>query len=83
MRQTLYFQFLKEIIKEAIEYSDGTPTGISTYLTNKKAPGFFSRPEKREALSRAKKVFATTQDRPLWFVLSCLGLKQNDLEKSE
>lgn len=80
MKHALYLQYLKIIVKEAIENSDGTAAGASDYLNRMKKPGFFSKPEKREAYYRAQKVFATTRDRPLWFVLSCLGLKQEDLD---
>jgi len=82
MDQEQYKHYLIQTIKEALENSSGTVEGAADYLASKKKPFFLTRhyPEKKEALYRAKKVFNTTRDRPLWFVLSCLGLKTEDLE---
>ena len=75
-------QYLKEFIKEAMDNSDRTPIGITSYLEKMKKPGRFSKTEKKEAYSRVRKVFKTNQERPLWFVLSCLGLKEKDFEET-
>jgi hypothetical protein len=82
MDQDTYNQQLIELIREALDNSSGTVDGAADYLLNRKKPFFLTRnyKEKREALYRAKKVFHTTRDRPLWFVLSCLGLKMEDIE---
>jgi hypothetical protein len=82
MNQAKYEQFLLEIIKEALEYGDGTVAGAASYLEGKKKPFFLSLnvEEKRLALERTRKVFTTNRDRPIWFILKCFGLKPEDLE---
>ncbi len=80
MKQTLYTHYLKAIIQEAIGNSEGTTEAIANYLSQKKKPGLLHKAEEKEAFSRVQKVFTTSADRPLWFVLSCLGLKPDDFE---
>jgi hypothetical protein len=80
MNQTRFKQFLIEYTKNALDNSDGTPSGAENYLRSQKKPGMFSPIEKRDAFLRAKKIFSEMPDRPLWLVLKALGLTVEDLE---
>ncbi len=51
----------------------------SNWLMSQRTRRFFARPEQKEALHRAQKVFNSYQDRPLWFVLKCFDLTEKDL----
>jgi len=80
MDQSRYNKYLIEYTRNALNNSDGTPSGAENYLHSQKKPGVFASAEKRTALIRAQKVFAEMQDRPLWLVLKALGLSEQDLE---
>ena len=79
MNQELFTQYVKEYVKEALIYSDNNVDIAADFLIGLKKPGFLSKNEKKEALIRTQKVFRAYRDRPLWFVLKCLGLRQEDL----
>ena len=80
MNQELYQQYVIEFISEALIYSDNNVDLAADYLLGKKKPGLFSRSEKKQAFERTQKVFSQCRDRPLWFVLKCMGLSQEDLD---
>ena len=79
MDQELYQQFVIEFIRDALVYSDNNVDLAADYLLGKKKPGIFSKAEKKQAFERTQKVFSQCRDRPLWFVLKCLGLSQEDI----
>ncbi|MCJ7703092.1 MAG: hypothetical protein MUO62_16035 [Anaerolineales bacterium] len=78
MNQKLYNQFLHEYIREALINGGQSVEGAANYLLSQRKPRFLVKQEKKLALERAQKVFSSYQDRPLWFVLKCLGLESDD-----
>jgi hypothetical protein len=78
-----YRRVLAELIKEALENSDGTTRGVSEYLDNKKIPRFLvrNRKEKLRALSEAREAFDEHMVWPVDIVISHLGVDREDLEK--
>ena len=79
MNKDLFDQFLRDYVREALIYSDNNVDEAANHLLNQKKPGFLSKQEKKIALERAQKVFSAYRDRPLWFVLKCLGLDSEEL----
>jgi hypothetical protein len=82
MNNEVFQEYLRQLVKEALNYGEGTVTGAASYLSGKKKPFFITRhlAEKRLALERAQKIFGNNRDRPLWFVLKCMGLTLEDIE---
>jgi len=78
MNQKLYNQFLHEYIREALINGSQSVEGAANYLLSQRNPRFLVKQEKKLALERAQKVFSSYQDRPLWFVLKCLGLESEE-----
>ena len=79
MKRELFDRYLTEYIREALIYGDKDVTEAANYLLGQRTARFFAKHEKKEALKRAQKVFGSYQDRPLWFVLKCLGLEEKDV----
>ena len=79
MNQERYNQFVIEYVKEALIQGDNNVDLAADYLLGLKKPGFLSKNEQREAYTRTRKIFGAYRDRPLWFVLKCLGITQEDL----
>lgn len=79
MNQERYQEFLIDYIREALIYGDKDVSEAANYLQSQRTSRFFAKAEKKEALRRARKVFSSYQDRPLWFVLKCLGLEEEDV----
>ncbi len=79
MKKELYDQFLEEYIREALIYGDQNVDEAASYLLNQRNPRFLVKQEKKLALERAQKVFSAYRDRPLWFVLKCLGLDSDEI----
>jgi hypothetical protein len=81
MDYDLYKNYLEQYALEALEESGDDVSRAADILSKKKKPSFFARHrrEKREALSRLKKLFNESRDRPAWIVLKSLGL--DDLAK--
>jgi len=75
MNKERYDQFLDEFIRAALIYGDQDVDAAASYLMNQRTPRFLAKQEKKLALERAQKVFSAYRDRPLWFVLKCLGLE--------
>lgn len=77
----LYRQYLNTYVKEAIENSDGTNAGISSYLWGKKVSGFLvkHRKEKEQALTDARKAFDEHRHWPVEIVLSHLGVDEKQV----
>jgi len=75
MNKERYDQFLEEFIREALIYGDQDVDAAASYLMSQRTPRLFVKQEKKLALERAQKVFSAYRDRPLWFVLKCLGLE--------
>jgi len=80
MNKTLFDQFLREYVREALVYADNDGSDAANYLLGLKKPGVFARGEKKQALERAQKVFGAYQDRPVWFILKCLAIDPQELE---
>jgi site-specific DNA-adenine methylase len=80
MNQELYQEYVIEYIREALVSSDNNVENATNYLLGLKKPSFLSKAEKKQAFERTRKVFAQCRDRPLWFVLKCLGLSQEDID---
>lgn len=78
----LYQHFLEDYVKEALERSDGTASGISGYLWQKSVSGMLvaHKKEKQKALDEARRAFDEHRHWPVEITLSHLGLK--DLKKS-
>ncbi len=74
MKKNLFDQYLHEYVREALIYGDKSVDEAANFLLNQRKPGFFSKNEKKIALERAQKIFSAYRDRPLWFVMKCLGL---------
>jgi hypothetical protein len=75
----LYRRFLNEYVQQAIQNSDGTPTGIAEYLRSFEIKGLLTRnkTEKRRALSDARAAFDEHRHWPLDIILSHLGISSS------
>ena len=82
MNQQLYQQYLKEYTLKALEHGDNV-SQAADYLEKQSRPGQFSknRLERRAALERVKKVFASSRGRSWYVVLKSLGF--DDLAKEK
>jgi hypothetical protein len=80
MNRERYEEYLKNYIREALIYGDNDIGQAANYLAAQRTSRFFARAEQKEALQRAQKVFSSYQDRPLWFVLKCFDLTEEDLK---
>jgi hypothetical protein len=78
MNKELYDRYLEEYIREALLFGDHDVDEAATFLLNQRTRRFLVKHEKKLALERAQKVFSAYRDRPLWFVLKCLGLEADD-----
>ncbi len=76
MNIKLYQQYLQQYLKEAIQNSDGTNSGIGNYLSDMKGPGRFSlhTTEKQRALQDARHAFGEHRHWPLEIILSQMGV---------
>lgn len=76
-----YRRSLKELVAEALENSDGSNAGISSYLWEKRISGLIvpKRAEKKLALDDARKAFDEHRHWPLEIVISHLGIDPKDL----
>jgi hypothetical protein len=83
MNHQLYQQYLKEYTLDALEHSGDNVSQAADYLERQSRPGLFSknRLERRAALERAKKVFASSRERSWFVVLKSLGF--DDLAKGK
>jgi hypothetical protein len=79
MNRERYDQYLRDYIREALIYGDKDVSEAANWLMSQRTPRFFAKVEQKEALRRAQKVFNSYQDRPLWFVLKCFDLTEEDL----
>lgn len=71
-----YRQALEKYVTEAMQNSDGTHKGISSYLWNIKLSRFtFNRYEKQRALEDARHAFDDHRHWPIEVILSHLGIK--------
>ena len=61
-------------------FGDKDVGAAANWLMAQKTRRFFAREEQKEALRRTQKVFNSYQDRPLWFVLKCFDLTEEDLK---
>ncbi len=82
MNQEKYQQELIDLVQEALIQGENDAAAASDYLNAMKKPGFLASKERKEAFYRARKVFNETRDRPVWFVLKCLGLDENDIQQA-
>jgi len=80
MNRERYDQHLRYYIREALIYGDNDVGEAANWLMAQRTPRFFARVEQKEALRRAQKVFNSYQDRPLWFILKCFDLTEEDLK---
>ena len=76
MNHELYRRYLREYIQKAIDQSDATNNGISSYLWEQKISGFLvlHKLEKQRALEDARKAFDEHRHWPQNIVLSHLGI---------
>ena len=76
MNIAAYRQSLEKYVTEAVQNSDGTHKGISSYLWNIKLSRLTSnRYEKQRALDDARHAFDDHRQWPVSVILSHLGLK--------
>ncbi|MCK4901483.1 MAG: hypothetical protein KAS38_22060 [Anaerolineales bacterium] len=77
----VYWQYLDELVQEALENSDRTNESISNYLRSKKKPGRLTRNrhEKAKALEEAIRAFDDHRRWPEEIVLSHLGIDKKSL----
>ncbi len=80
MNKALFDQYLRDYVREALIYGDQNVDEAASYLSSQKSPRFLARKERKLALERAQKVFSAYRDRPLWFVLKCLGIESDELD---
>jgi hypothetical protein len=72
----VYRQALEKYVSEALQNSDGTHSGISSYLWNIKLSRFtLNRYEKQRALEDARRAFDDHRQWPIDVILSHIGLK--------
>ena len=74
MKKELYDQYLEDYVREALNFGAHDVDEAANYLLSQRKPRFFAKHEKKLALERVQKVFSAYRDRPLWFILKCLGL---------
>jgi len=79
MNRERYDQFLLHYIREALLYGNNDVSQAANWLETQRTRRFFAPEEQKEALRRAQKIFINYQDRPLWFVLKCFNLTEDDL----
>ena len=71
-----YRQALEKYVSEALQNSDGTHSGISSYLWNISYPELtLNRYEKQRALEDARRAFDDHRQWPIDVILSHIGLK--------
>ena len=80
MNREKYDEYLLGYIREALIYGDNDIGQAANWLNAQKTRRFFTRAEQKEALLRSQKIFTSYQDRPLWFVLKCFDLTEDDLK---
>jgi hypothetical protein len=83
MDQQIYLKYLKQYTQDAIKYSGDDVSQAADYIEKIPRPGIFAKDklEKRAALDRVKKVFATSRERSWYVVLKSLGF--DDLAKEK
>jgi len=76
-----YRQYLKELLREAVENSDGSREGIWDYLQSKNVSGLFvrNRDEKKKALAEARGAFEEHRHWPVEIIISHLGVEPEDV----
>jgi hypothetical protein len=76
-----YRHYLKQLVSEALENSDGTNAGISSYLWEMRIAGLIvlKRAEKKLALKDARNAFDDHRHWPLEIVISHLGIDPKEL----
>ena len=79
MNKKLFDQFLQEYVREALIFGDKNVEEAANYLMSQKNRRFFVKQEKKLALERAQKIFSAYTDRPLWFVMKCIGIEIEEL----
>jgi hypothetical protein len=79
MNKASFDQYLREYIREALIFGDKNVETAANYLMNQRTRKYFTKQEKKQALQRAQKIFLAYSDRPLWFVLKCLGTTLEEL----
>jgi hypothetical protein len=82
MNKDLFDQYLRDYVREALIYGDQNVDQAANHLLNQRKPRFLAKKERKIALERAQKVFSAYRDRPLWFVLKCLGIEADEFKKS-
>jgi hypothetical protein len=80
MNKDLFDRYLRDYVREALIYGDQKVDGAADYLMNQRKPRFLAKSERKTALERAQKVFSAYRDRPLWFVLKCLGIESDEVK---
>jgi hypothetical protein len=80
MNRELFDKYLHDYIRDALIYSDKNVDEAANYLLSQKTRRFFAKQEQKEALARVQKNFSAYRDRPLWFVLKCMGYTLEDFE---
>lgn len=83
MNHEIYRRYLREYIQEAIENSDGTNSGISSYLWEKKLGRFLvsNKTEKQRTLIDARRAFDDHHHWPGNIVLSHPGIDNAEQDK--
>lgn len=76
-----YRQYLKELLKDALENSNGSSSQISEYLREKKISGILvrHRQEKERALADAKNAFDEHSYWPVDIIISHLGIDPEEI----
>lgn len=76
-----YRKYLRQIVQEAIENSDGSVSGISEYLHSIQLRRFLvrNRKEKETALREARKAFDEHRHWPVDIIVSHIGLDPKEL----
>lgn len=81
MNKELYDQYLEDYVREALVYGNHNIDEAANYLLSIRKPRFLAKHEKKLALERSQKIFSAYRDRPLWFILKCLGLDSETFSK--
>lgn len=84
MNIALYRKYLYLYVREAVENSDGTRSGISEYLSTIKVSGFLTRDkdEKKRAIQDARTAFDDHRHWPIDIIVTHLGLDADILVKN-
>jgi hypothetical protein len=82
MNKDLFDQYLRDYVREALIYGDQKVDETANFLMSQRTPRFLVKKERKMALERAQKVFSAYRDRPLWFVLKCLGIESDEFDKA-